>query len=500
MTPPGGGSGGRPAEAPRASGPPFPVSPQGAVVELLGIIREVLGAESCAIWRVTPGAGANAAAVTLAQYASGDGKPPALDATGAGLVTWVAAQESLDVSTDGDRPRFGAALVPEVTHGSPSRTVLTVGSSQRGRLGIPRDQLRRWLPRYARELAIVASLVEARGAADRAERNADLILVIAAQLHEHRTVEELGEAICAAASHMTGARRVAVVRWSSSDERGEVAYATRGHLVGPDWPVDAMSQVGLACRGDRTILIEDAAGDGDVYVVYGGSEPPRSLGSLAIIPLGRSQRVIGALVVEGDTRGQITEGDGKHLRLLALLATATLETVWEIEEINRRARTDALTGLANRRQFEERLERIVAETNRFGGSCALVVIDIDRFKHVNDTYGHRAGDDVLRRVALLLQQAVRVVDLCARYGGEEMALLLPQTDLEGAVRLAERLRESVAARPIHASGHEVSITISLGVAAYPEGARDGDELFAAADRALYDAKRLGRNRVVADRA
>ncbi len=183
-----------------------------------------------------------------------------------------------------------------------------------------------------------------------------------------------------------------------------------------------------------------------------------------------------------------------------MLGGAALETIWEIEEINRRARTDALTGLANRQQFEDRLTRIVAETNRFGGSCALVVADIDRFKHVNDTFGHQFGDQVLKRVAAALQNEIRTVDLAARYGGEEVAILLPQTNLEGACQLAERLRKAVARHPHTVGGREITVTISLGVAAYPEGARDRDQLFLVADRALYAAKRAGRNRVVTGHA
>jgi diguanylate cyclase (GGDEF)-like protein len=295
---------------------------------------------------------------------------------------------------------------------------------------------------------------------------------------------------------MTGARRVALVRWYAATNSGEVAYATRGHLVGPGWPVVADSQTGIACSGDIPILCEDATTRRTGSIVFGGEETERALGSLAIIPLRGVEGVIGALAMEGDVPATITPTDAKNLRLLGLLGAAALETVWEIAEINRRARTDALTGLANRQQFEERLTRIVAETNRFGGSCTLVVIDIDRFKHVNDTFGHQVGDQVLQRVALALQQEVRTVDLCARYGGEEMALLLPQTDLDGGCQLAERLRHAIGEHPFVINGREIPITISLGVATYPEGAGDRDELFAAADRALYSAKRAGRNRVV----
>lgn len=478
------------------------MAPPGPVADLLADVRELLGAEWAALWRVTPASGSVGAAITLVESASADGRAPSLDAKTTGIVKWAAQQEGAEVATDGDRPRFAATLLPAEEgggRGSVPRLVLAVAST-RSPIAAPRDHVRRWLPRFSSRVAALAALVGARDAAARAERNADLLLFTATQLHDNRSVEELGSSLCSAAVHMTQARRAALVRWNAQEAHGEVVFATRGHLVSPEWPVAAESQVGAACRGDFPVLLEDGSRHQPGLVVYGAPEPPRAVGSLAIIPLRATEGVIGALVIESDTPGQISTADGKNLRLLALLGAAALETVWEIEEINRRARTDSLTGLANRRQFEERLERIVAETNRFGGSCALVVVDIDRFKHVNDTFGHQAGDEVLRRVARILLQAVRVVDLCARYGGEEMALLLPQTDLAGATTLAERLRESVADCPFSVGGREISITISLGVASYPEGARSGDELFAAADRALYEAKRKGRNRVVGDRA
>lgn len=460
----------------------------GPVADILADIRELMGAAYAAIWDVTA-----VGRPTLLDYSAVDGVEPTLDPKTTGLVRQAPEQGIGTLCTDADTIRFAATPVSVSERG---RIVLAIGARQ-APIAMTRDRLRHWLPRFASRVERLRALAGAQAAHERYERSADLLLITATRLQEQRTVEELGGVLCTAVGQLTGARRVALVRWHAAQRKGEVAYATRGHLVAQDSPVERGSEVAKSCENDRIVFIEDATTRREGFVVYGGTEMSRSLASLVIVPMKGQEGVVGALVLETDPPARLAEADAKSLRLLALLGTAALETLWEIEEINRRARTDALTGLANRQQFEERLTRIVMETNRFGGSCALIVIDIDRFKHVNDTYGHQMGDEVLKEVARVLQNAVRTVDLCARYGGEEMALLLPQTDIAGAGLLAERLRRAVCGDPVRVKGREIPITISLGVAAYPEGTSSRDELFAAADRALYSAKRAGRNKVVA---
>ncbi|MFI5239823.1 MAG: diguanylate cyclase [Gemmatimonadales bacterium] len=460
------------------------------ITDVLSDVRELLGGTQASVWDATD----SSVPPVLLDFVSADSQPPELDDKSEGLITWAAHQKAGEMCTDGERVAFAATPVPSQTT---TRHVLAVAARERAELRLPREQLRTWLPRLARRVGTLRSLLEAQSAASQGERNADLLLLTATQLQDQRSIGDLGASLCTAASHMMRTKRVALVRWNSTQAAGEVAYAIRGHPVPTGSVVTPDSQVGAACVGDYPVLIEDARDRTRGFVVFGGDEEQHPLGALAIIPLRGIDGVIGALVTENDVPIPISPTCAKNLRLLGVMAAHALETVWEIEEINRRARTDALTGLANRQQFEERLSRIVMETNRFGGSCTLVMIDIDRFKQVNDTYGHQAGDEVLKRVSLVLQQEIRNVDLCARYGGEEMALLLPQTDLAGGCQLAERLRIAVGDRPFVIGGREIRVTISLGVATYPEGARDRDELFSAADRALYGAKRAGRNQVVA---
>ncbi len=159
--------------------------------------------------------------------------------------------------------------------------------------------------------------------------------------------------------------------------------------------------------------------------------------------------------------------------------------------------TDSLTGLYNRRFMFERFEEELSRAKRHGMSMACVVIDLDHFKKVNDEYGHLAGDTVLRNVSELLLQHARMEDFPCRYGGEEFLLILPQTNTAGALTLAERIRESLEKKAIRTDEGLIHITMSAGIAAYPEnGGETSDDLLHLADTALYQAKERGRNLVV----
>jgi two-component system cell cycle response regulator len=186
-------------------------------------------------------------------------------------------------------------------------------------------------------------------------------------------------------------------------------------------------------------------------------------------------------------------------RVMAALRVKALHD--QLMEANRRlaaqALTDELTGLANRRHGAHALERAVAVATRHGHLLALARVDVDRFKEINDTHGHQAGDRVLAEVARRLAGAVRGGDELARWGGDEFVAILPDTDREGALRAAERLRAAVAAAPVPVSVGDVAVTISVGWAHWA-GDTPGD-LLARADRSLYQAKETGRNLVRPER-
>lgn len=168
-----------------------------------------------------------------------------------------------------------------------------------------------------------------------------------------------------------------------------------------------------------------------------------------------------------------------------------------LEALRRLATRDQLTGLLNRRMFDENLQEEMERSQRFDRPFSLILVDIDHFKSVNDTYGHLAGDAVLREVARRMERKARSVDRVMRYGGEEFAILMLEGDSEVARRLAEVVRAEIEGEVVPAGGDLLlPLTISAGVADFPRDANGADDLIAAADKALYAAKEGGRNRVV----
>jgi two-component system, cell cycle response regulator len=188
-------------------------------------------------------------------------------------------------------------------------------------------------------------------------------------------------------------------------------------------------------------------------------------------------------------KGEITPHGLERSIRYALKLSATLS------ELRRQATHDELTGLLNRRELGRTLAEEIERSERFGRACAVVMFDVDHFKAINDTHGHLAGDDVLRVVAQRLSSAVRAVDRVARYGGDELAVVLVEVDADAALEVANRLVDCVRRVPIELeSGCSVHVTVSAGVATSTHHGETPAGLIAAADRALYQAKRAGRDR------
>lgn len=232
------------------------------------------------------------------------------------------------------------------------------------------------------------------------------------------------------------------------------------------------------------------------YVIDGHGSAVGGQGSirpLATVPLIYHERFTGALLVRSDDASRVwQESELLLLRTVADQVTVAVNHARLYAQMQQQALTDGLTGCYNRRSFEMQLEKDLQLSTRLRQPVSLILLDIDKFKLVNDTYGHDSGDVALRMLADTLREELRAVDTAARFGGEEFAIILPQASTEGAVAVAERLRHRIQSTSIPDVGH---ITASFGVATFPLHANSRDTLVVTADRALYDAKHSGRNRV-----
>jgi diguanylate cyclase (GGDEF)-like protein len=221
--------------------------------------------------------------------------------------------------------------------------------------------------------------------------------------------------------------------------------------------------------------------------------------SALVVPLFVSNRVMGSLqLFRADTDHPFTKEDAQLLWILSLVAENLLTREYANEGLLRFAFTDYLTGLRTRGYFEQQLELEFKRAERKQQKFALLMIDIDHFKVLNDTFGHHVGDQLLRDVTSILMKDMREVDTVARYGGEEFVIILPETTETGAVFVAQRLRRAVdQAKFFAGSPHSVQhLTISIGVAVYDTDAQFKRDLIEFADAALYAAKHAGRNRVM----
>ena len=221
---------------------------------------------------------------------------------------------------------------------------------------------------------------------------------------------------------------------------------------------------------------------------------PDTLSELAV-PLKTQAGVIGVLNLESDQVDAFAPELVSLVETLASQMAIAVQNARLFAETGRLARTDSLTGIANRRHLFETGAHELSRAQRFGHALSALMLDIDHFKAVNDTYGHASGDDVLRAIARCCLKVTRDIDIVARYGGEEFVILLPETDLEGASNLAERLRERVAQTVTETERGPIRVTASVGVATLEPESNELSSLLSYADSALYEAKQAGRNRV-----
>jgi diguanylate cyclase (GGDEF)-like protein len=324
--------------------------------------------------------------------------------------------------------------------------------------------------------------------------------------HVHELVEFSGAAFVMTDERQTHYRVIAVQGWApefqgrvvSLEERTWTAWMLRGREE--SLLVEALDEA----KEKMPILLldEDVKGVESLLVVplkigLGEDEesPPQESGDPARRIASRA-KIIGAWVLTGRSGAF----DATARRVLGLFANQGAATLYHIrlqEKEKSHAARDGLTGLYNRRAFDERLREIGAACDRLvNGSFALMLLDLDHFKKLNDSYGHPAGDAALRNAAGALQKLIRSGDVAARYGGEEFAVIMPNAEESGALKTADRIRRAIEKDQVVFEAARIQVTASIGVACWPRHGKELKDLVAAADRALYAAKQAGRNRVV----
>jgi diguanylate cyclase (GGDEF)-like protein len=235
--------------------------------------------------------------------------------------------------------------------------------------------------------------------------------------------------------------------------------------------------------------------DSKQQVLFTKKAKLKGMESLLVLPLVVREEPIGTLIVAAKAPSAFGTSVRATLQALSnqlAVAMANARLVRQLEEM---ATTDGLTGCLNKRAFLDQMEQKLLAAQRFGRKLSLIVTDLDHFKAVNDTYGHAAGDRVLKQLGIVLKRMKRETDLVARFGGEEFCVLCEETDSRGAQLLAERVREELENTELHTELGPLKVTASLGVATFPDDASTAPDLFVQGDKALYEAKNRGRNQV-----
>lgn len=470
------------------------------IADALVAIAKQRGAAAAVLWSLDDAMGGVAVPVASSADDARSGVTPArlpiVSASDRGRIEFAARNAMLSVDQDTTTPQL--AVAPLDAAGQPGALSLHF---EPGTI-VGAESLRAALPEHARTIAAWYGLVRTRS--DVARQNFRLrgLIRTAGTLQATRDPLELERLLVGDSLTVSGAEWAVLVRWDEQTRTGRVRSATGDALqLGVDFErleVTLDSLVGQVCSDGRPQVFADAlAYTRGADRVFGGASPLAPIGSLIAVPLrrGEQERPFGALVCGHHDVAALRAMEARNAKNLAVIAAGALETAWEVDNARRNARTDPLTGLANRRGFDERYAQVMQETDRYGGTAALILVDVDHFKRVNDAYGHDGGDAVLVAIADALADGRRTVDLTARLGGEELAILLPQTDARGAREVAERMRKRIEALVVRTSAGEVRVTASFGVGEYEARAGEAQRVVERADQALYAAKRNGRNRV-----
>jgi diguanylate cyclase (GGDEF)-like protein len=212
----------------------------------------------------------------------------------------------------------------------------------------------------------------------------------------------------------------------------------------------------------------------------------------AIVPLICQNRIVGVLNLSDKIQGNFSDENIALIELFSQLVGASIGNIKLFDKIQRQATTDGLTGLVNHKTFYEILEKELNRSRRYGGQLSLIMIDVDNLKKINDTHGHRAGDKVIREISRRIKDSIRQIDTAARYGGDEFAVILPNTGLSDATIVAQRMVNAVAQTPTTWRKEQIQLSISVGLGQY-DADTNPEDITSRSDQALYTAKQAGKN-------
>jgi two-component system, cell cycle response regulator len=291
----------------------------------------------------------------------------------------------------------------------------------------------------------------------------------------------------------------AVAVWQDPGERYSIYEWTNQQeppAIHSDLPNDGHSWISwfLINREEPFILTKNQLNLQQMPLLYEG-EDNAGLATFLAAPMRHQQKRIGALVLGSTQQEAFSSHQTRAISILCNQAAISLENSSIIRKMEELAITDGLTGLYNHRYFQDAFQQELERAERQKQNLTLLIMDIDHFKGFNDSFGHPAGDFILKSLATLLRKTARKIDVLARYGGEEFAALLPGIDKKNARKTAERWRKSVQRATFKSGGQSFAITLSIGFSTYPDDGAGKVELIQKADRALYDAKENGRNQV-----
>lgn len=344
---------------------------------------------------------------------------------------------------------------------------------------------------------IVGYLTEELGYEEVLSSQFESALEVSTLLAEAIEVESVYQRLVEVLGHLFHANRVAVILAQPGDATGRIVSAIDASEVVEDLEIqlERYPEIQIAIDEQRTVVVERPETDPSFERVRRYLTPRAAGATILVTPIFQGSHVHGVVFVRLEQSYRaFSEQEIRFCRLMADIAGKALQRADHLAEVSEAARRDPLTGLYNVRAFRQAMTDEIVRSERTGAAFSLVMIDIDFMKHINDTYGHPIGDQVLRNVAHTLTEQVRQVDVVARYGGEEFGVLLAEASGPRAMIVAERIRHQIEAR--HHDGVREAVTVSMGLAAYPDDASSCTDLIRAADQALYASKHQGRNRIM----